>query len=306
MTIFIENPTYEDRKSITNIVYLITNITNDRNYVGETKQTFLKRYCAKEWWTQLDNKELKRDIIELGINNFKVTLLEKDIYDVIERRQLEHKYALRYETYYPNGYNIALCGAEADFRDAINRGIEKLRQSMRKYPLKEIYEFINPLGNKITINDLPKFCKENNLDYQRMLKVDRGESKHCSGYSNPNNPIKFYELISPDNKIYKIRDDKVCEFSLEQGLRQGDISYLTREDCKIYHGWRLLKNKDINPDIPIYTIKSPEGKLYTVEKTSILSKEFDLDFSSLRQLVKGNIKQHKGWTLQSMSWRNRY
>src|ERR1041384_1878888 len=300
MILMLENPTLEQRKLYTYIVYLITNLLNGKNYVGETKQSFFKRYCAKKWWTQIDNKELNRDILKLEIENFKITILENNVYDVIERKCLEDDYAIKYNAYYPIGYNIAQCGLKADYREAMNRGIEKLREAMRTIKVKEFYEFIDPEGNKIIIKDLWEFCKINKLHYYNMIKVDNGKQNHAHGYSNPKNPIKIYEFVSPNDVIYKVRSEKICEFSLSQGLRQSDLCFLTREQCKIYNGWRLLKNRHISPIKKIYKLRSPLGHIYHFENAAEFCRQHNLDNSNLNDVLKGNIIQHRSWSLDTI------
>ena len=59
---------------------------------------------------------------------------------------------------------------------------------MTKLPKYKIYEFINPEGKLIKIQNLTKFCKENNLLFHSMLDLYNEKQKSHRGYRNINYP----------------------------------------------------------------------------------------------------------------------
>ena len=92
-------------------VYLITNLVNNKKYVGITHNTIEHRFeehiqksrCKNGTWV------LHRALRKYGVDNFKIELLE----DNIDKEQIGEKetyYIYLYDTY-NNGYNITLGGA---------------------------------------------------------------------------------------------------------------------------------------------------------------------------------------------------
>jgi hypothetical protein len=69
------------------------------------------------------------------------------------------------------------------------KGVEELSYSGKykrgiigkKQPKQRV--FINPVGDKITITNLKKFCLENNLCYSDMLKVYNGNLRQHKGWT---------------------------------------------------------------------------------------------------------------------------
>lgn len=44
------------------------------------------------------------------------------------------------------------------------------------------YEFYNPQGERVKFTGMRKFCKENNLPYQKMFQVDKRVIPECQGW----------------------------------------------------------------------------------------------------------------------------
>lgn len=69
---------------------------------------------------------------------------------------------------------------------------EKHREIMKKFnddtsierssSIARNYIVINPLGENFKINNMDKFCKENNLNKQNMCAVSKGRRKHHKGW----------------------------------------------------------------------------------------------------------------------------
>ncbi len=355
MKIFIENPTWEQLKNIRKIVYLITNLMNGRNYVGITMRSFLERYKSKNWHRWISNKELRADILKNGVENFKITLIECNIDDVLILNDLEHEYCLKYDAYYPCGYNIAKCGRDSNYKEtfklcslkkaknfslkniytgeiingkniakfcrdnglckrSISRvlngkieyagiytkpetDIETLYIFKHKIKTENYYEFISPDGILLEINDLRDFCKTNNLRLLDMVKVANNQKKHCKFYSNPNDPLKRYMIISPDNKVYEVVEGKLEDFGRKMNLSESTITVIVSEKFKTMNGWRLLKNKNIKPQKSIFRVKSPSNKIYTIVNLTEFAQLHNLSKSGLSSIKNGRQKHHRGWRL---------
>lgn len=87
-------------------IYLRTNLVNGKQYVGETKN-FKRREREWEKYNQpYANKYLMEEREKYGWENFEVEILsEVDTED--ESIELEMYYIKKYNTKYPNGYNMS-------------------------------------------------------------------------------------------------------------------------------------------------------------------------------------------------------
>lgn len=95
-------------------IYLITDLTNNKKYVGQVIQHrgYKSRFAEHINGTKTANtRMLSNAIIKHGANNFIVELIESDIpEDLIDEKEIF--YIKYYNTYYPNklGYNMTLGG----------------------------------------------------------------------------------------------------------------------------------------------------------------------------------------------------
>ena len=82
-------------------IYLITNTINNKQYVGKTKQDINERLKQHKWCNY--NTKIHLAILEYGISNFNITLLQQ--VEDSKALQVEKYYTKYYNTIFPNGYN---------------------------------------------------------------------------------------------------------------------------------------------------------------------------------------------------------
>jgi len=92
-------------------IYLITNLINNKKYVGQTIQkpeirfNYHLNYASKDY--NISNMPLSRAINKYGKNNFKFEILEECLIDDLNER--ESYYIKKYDSFY-SGYNATLGG----------------------------------------------------------------------------------------------------------------------------------------------------------------------------------------------------
>lgn len=200
-------------------IYKITNLINNKFYIGKTIGSIEKRFNAH---ARKSNKKMyiASAIQKYGKENFKIELLD-DSAETLE--ELNNKEIFYIKKLNPD-YNVAKGGdggaAFAGHKHTLEtrklmsekrmgiryseETLENMRKGRRtwkhsketveKYTTAQAkyYYFIDPNGNPITIHNLNKFCRENNLHSSSMRHVYFGEpyQYHCKGYRKaPTNDI---------------------------------------------------------------------------------------------------------------------
>jgi hypothetical protein len=121
----------------------------------------------------------------------------------------------------------------------------KHHKNCKSYTKRMSFEFIDPNGNKVITADLPKYCKENNLDERSMYRVYYGERKYHKGYKNINNPdympqgTKEYIFYINNEKIIIVNMNKFC---IENNLDIRGLSAVNTGKKKSYMGYTKYAN----------------------------------------------------------------
>lgn len=112
-------------------IYKITNLINNKSYVGKTKKCFHKRYNHRyDWWNAPSvNVALQHAVNKYGSDNFKVEILFKsEDYNLKLLDQLEIHFIQLNNTMSPYGYNFT-SGGDGGFKICVE-SIEKLKKSL--------------------------------------------------------------------------------------------------------------------------------------------------------------------------------
>jgi group I intron endonuclease len=102
-------------------IYLITNLINNKMYVGQTKSTLKRRFnqhCEPKIKTAMGMA-----IQKYGRENFSIVILQDDITELDELNILEKKYIKDLGTMVPNGYNVEEGGKSFPMSEATKRKI---------------------------------------------------------------------------------------------------------------------------------------------------------------------------------------
>lgn len=110
------------------------------------------------------------------------------------------------------------------------------------YILKKdrIYKFQTPSGENIEINNIEKYCQENNIDAHALRAVCSGKRKSYKGFHQYQytEQLKYY-IYSFNNKNVEILNIK--QYSKENGLCSQAMYDLKNGKLKSYKGWKYIK-----------------------------------------------------------------
>lgn len=191
------------------LIYRIHNKLDGKSYIGQTIfERFQDRYTANKWWKYTDNPYLKNAANKHGIDNFEVTILERNIWDIDKLNTLEEWYATKFNVYHPNGYNLNTCGGNCRKSDETKK---KLASATR---------------NQHIISPLKKYSKYRGVSYDNKTK----NCLCCVKYSNE---FKRSKVCSSEYEA-AILWDKVMWY-----LTKGDVLVNFPENIDLYNSLNL-------------------------------------------------------------------
>ena len=105
------------------IIYKITNRINGKVYIGQTIQTLKKRWQRHGWKSEVrKNMPITLAIVKYGKKNFDIEIIDK-CGSQDELNRLELHYAIFYNTFAPNGYNLRAGNGRGSMSEEIKRKI---------------------------------------------------------------------------------------------------------------------------------------------------------------------------------------
>lgn len=195
------------------IIYLWTNKTTNKHYVGQTiNPDQRKRNHIHEAFTRGSDYYFHRSLRKHGLDAFTYEVLEEDI----EKEQLndrENHYIEKYNSIWPNGYNQCL----ANFMS--QESIEKMKATKRKrWELK------------------PEDEKQILREHMRKIATGRPQSqKQKEAVSKANQ--KEWIVTHPDGKTERLTN--LRQFCIDKGLGTNGQSNLTRGSYKGYKATKI-------------------------------------------------------------------
>jgi group I intron endonuclease len=166
-----------------NFVYLTTNLSNNKQYIGSHNGDANDNYLGS-------GKYIKSAIRKYGIESFKRVILEECNHE--DNLILEEKYIKEYNTLQPNGYNISPTGGHGLNGRVSNETKQKIKNKQKGK--KKIDYYIEKHG-----------VKEGTSKYNKWIELLRSKSK---GYKH-----------SPEN-IEKIRQASIGRICTDERKRK--------------------------------------------------------------------------------------
>lgn len=154
------------------------------------------------------------------------------------------------------------------------------------------FSLLNPSGELVEVENLNKFCRENNLDYKPMIDVANKKRKEYEGWKNPDRKLKEYAFIDPNGEI--VRTTNLSELCRKENLNHCGMSAIHRGYGISYRGWKkyhssgeIAKHKGKN-----YLVEGNTGEILQINNLTTFCRENNLCRESLRKGI-----QSKGFKL---------
>jgi group I intron endonuclease len=120
------------------IIYRIFNRSNGKSYIGQSVNSFNKRYKSNKWWKYTHNELLKNSIKKYGVESFDFEIIEEKVETIEKLNKLEMYYAEKFNSYKPFGYNIRGCGENRFVDDDLKNHLSSFRIGTSYKPKNKI------------------------------------------------------------------------------------------------------------------------------------------------------------------------
>lgn len=246
-------------------IYCIVNTSNNYLYLGSTKN-FWNRW--REHYYQLRKGTHHSSYLQNSWNKYKESNFEFRILEICDKKELldlEDMYLLSLECHYNHldkatshlGYKYG-----KKFKDNCSKAQKKVQLEKRKglrpwHTNSKNFVVVNPKGEKEFIYNLYEYCRINNLDSSKMVKIAKGKKQWEKGYQC------FYP-----GEEYKALP--ITEYKQKKGNTGKS------KKCVLY---------------------SPDQKVkYEVENLSSFCRKHNLNRSLMSKVCRGQQSHHKQWT----------
>lgn len=206
------------------IIYVITNLLNGKQYVGQTHHTIQKRWKRHCWECTNSNMPITQAIKKYGKENFKIELLEECVSQE-DMNDREIYWAKHLNTFSPNGYNLKAGKANGIVSDEVrikigeaNRGKKRSVETIRRLS-------VSHFGQKWSEKQILAASKRmsgkraSDLCYQNSVKATQ----------------KTYILLGPDKTVYYI--ENLRKFCKEHKLMYCKMNSVVNKHASHHRGW---------------------------------------------------------------------
>lgn len=279
------------------IVYKVTNILNNKIYIGITTQSLNKRRKGHEHaWNRKHVTYFDKMLHDEGLYNFKWEIIDESAKNLFELSNLEKYYIKKYNSFYDTGWGYnRTTGGQTSFK--MSEESKKLLSDSQKGELNHMYGKTGKLNpaSKMVYNVTDDIIYENgvicineeNLPASKLYAVCRGERQTVKGkvYRYIDEEGNILKDFFTENKIYNLTTGKSYYF-----FKEIQNHYLEKDLQNLRRRLNEIKNKPDkfiihNGEIWTYNPNVQISSNNLVGKRSKLIKNLDTNeiFLSLRE-----------------------
>jgi group I intron endonuclease len=213
------------------LIYLITNLVNNKQYIGQTIQSIEKRWQRHCWKsTSKNSMPVCKAIAKYGKENFTIEML-CDCSSQEELDQQEIFYTNKLNTWSPNGYNLRAGNGKGSMSQETRNKIAAANTG-RKHTTEARQNMSNAHKGKILP---PEQCK-------KMSIAQSGANNGFYGKKHTQESIdklsKTYTIVSPEGEVMAIKN--MAEHCRKYGLHKGNMNSMVRGNRPSCQGWTLF------------------------------------------------------------------
>lgn len=213
-------------------IYLITNLINNKKYVGQTIQSIKKRWQRHCWKSTLVKNDypIRNAINKYGKENFSIKQIDEAL-SLEEANEKEVYWGNYYNVISPNGYSLKLGGRRhTHFSEETKLKISKSNKGKKASPetiqrLSDSHKGIKP-------------TEETKLKISNHFKGKKSHENTNTAASQKN--CKKYLFMSPEGIEIEIVNMKI--FCHNNKLTHGLMIDLIKGRRKEYKGWQFIKD----------------------------------------------------------------
>lgn len=261
-------------------IYIIKNTINNMCYIGQSNDYLYRFRKHKEEAKRGDIKYkdyLHNAMKELGIDNFYIEILEKNVDNPDEK---EKEYIQKLNTIYPNGYNIASGGIRYPNLSGINHHDATIKST------EELNQIIDEIKN--TTKSYVEIAKEHNLNFTTIWNISQGNSYKQKDIEYPlristltkekldrlTYDLKYSNYSYDELSIlYNLSKDQIKAINYGFSWKREYITYPLRQEC-------FIGNEEIYNTIQ-------KELLSTTISFDELAKKYSCSVSTIRRINNG-------------------
>jgi group I intron endonuclease len=212
-------------------IYLITNLINDKQYVGQTIQSLEKRWQRHCWKsTSKNSMPVCKAIVKYGKENFTIEKLCECISQE-ELDQQEILFANKLNTWSPNGYNLRAGNGKGSMSQETKNKIADANIGRKRTP-----------ETRQNMSNAHKGKKHTPEQRKKISDANKGSNNAFYGKHHTQESIdkfsKTYILISPNDEVMTIKN--MAEHCRKYNLNEGNMNSMTKGHRKSCQGWKLF------------------------------------------------------------------
>lgn len=238
-----------------NVIYKITNLINNKIYIGQTIQKIKERYHKLDLTNPtVSGNALYNAALKYGNNNFLLEVIyesnKQTETEIIKDLNEKEEFYIKNTKSKNTSYNISWGGNNKYKTEEEKNKISNTHSLLKS----KLYCLISPKGDKVEVFNLSKFCKENKLDYRGTYDVCNGKSYSHKGWRlwksdlgayskkesverNMLGSVKTYHL-KKDDIVTKVTN--LSKFSKDNILCYSNMKALVQNRIKSYRGWTVI------------------------------------------------------------------